>query len=99
MVSAAPPLRGTPRTPNTSHTIFIATNQGGGRKECGGNSTSNAPDNHSWDARRKAERKSRYRRTASIQRCFVEACACGRGLCLVLVGAPCGCCSVMYFAS
>ena len=78
-----------------SHTILAGTLQGGGRKECGGNSTSKAPDNHSRDARRKAERKSRYRRTASIQSRLVEACALGRGVWLVLMGRPCGSCAAM----
>ena len=44
------------------------------------------PVSHSRDARRKAATKSLYRRTASIQSCFVEACALGRGVCLVLTG-------------
>src|SRR5215813_7003814 len=80
-----------------SHTILACTPQGGGRNECGGNSTSNIPVSHSRDARRKAATKSLYRRTASIQSCLVEACALGRGVCLVLMGLLCGFCSVMCF--
>src|SRR5262249_61711388 len=82
-----------------SHTILACTPQGGGRNELGGNSTTNNPVSHSRDARRKAATKSLYRRTASIQSCFVEACALGRGVCFVLMGLPCGSCSVMCLVS
>src|SRR5882762_3938277 len=82
-----------------SHTILACTPQGGGRNEWSGNSTSNTPKSHSREARRKAATKSPYRRTASTQSCFVEACALGRGVCLVLMGLPCGSCSVMCFVS
>src|SRR5215813_15635324 len=82
-----------------SHTILACTPQGGGRNEWGGNSTSNIPVSHSRDARRKAATKSLYRRTASIQSCLVEACALGRGVCLVLMGLLCGSCSVRCIVS